>query len=151
MRRSSWIWTVLVICGKVGGYERGFRGCLRTKGARLPGSYPGVEMLNVPDEAWSPFMNRWWLQQGIDRNNVVLLRTAQLVSLRVLGKPMQANDCPSLTAFLSCRERRRWHHAKPMRRARTPAAADILPTVGCSAIKSYDICRYRATQKTPLR
>ena len=36
---------------------------------------PGFEVLDVPDEAWSHHLNRFWLQDGVDRGNVIMLKT----------------------------------------------------------------------------
>jgi len=36
---------------------------------------PGFEVLSVPRTEWSPELNEFWLQNGIDRGDVVMLRT----------------------------------------------------------------------------
>lgn len=36
---------------------------------------PGFDVLDVPDHLWTRGLNRGWLQGGIDRNNVIMIRT----------------------------------------------------------------------------
>ena len=45
------------------------RDCLTLK------DVPGFEVLDVPDAEWSPALNRAWLAEGVERGDVIMLRT----------------------------------------------------------------------------